>query len=96
MLGHNASRAPFREKLLFAGEEEAEGNGGVLPAVDLELWREGMFQLCWHQHGGSGLALSFADALDLVVQDRDWLLERIGTQRSKEADALEKAARGRR
>lgn len=55
-----------------------------------------MFQLCWHQHGGSGLALSFADALDLVVQDRDWLLERIGAQRSKEADALEKAARGRR
>jgi TP901 family phage tail tape measure protein len=35
-----------------------------------------MFQLCWHQHGGSGLALTFADALDLPVQDRDWLIER--------------------
>jgi hypothetical protein len=55
-----------------------------------------MFQLCWQQHGGSGLAMSFGHALDLSVQDRDWLLERIGEQRSREARALEAAARGRR
>jgi len=54
-----------------------------------------MFQLCWHQHGGSGLALTFADALDLPVHDRDWFIERIGNQRSKEAKELEKAARRR-
>ncbi|MBK6847130.1 MAG: hypothetical protein IPG96_06145 [Proteobacteria bacterium] len=47
-----------------------------------------MFQLCWHQHGGSGLAITFADALDLPVHDRDWLIERIGGQRSKEAKEL--------
>lgn len=54
-----------------------------------------MFQLCWHQHGGSGLALTFADALELPVHDRDWLIERIGNQRSKEVKELEKAARRR-
>jgi hypothetical protein len=40
--------------------------------------------------------MNFADALDLAVQDRDWLLERIGMQRSNEAAALERASRGRR
>ena len=54
-----------------------------------------MFQLCWHQHGGSGLALTLADALDLPVQDRNWLIERIGNQRSREAKELEKASRRR-
>jgi len=29
------------------------------------------------------------------VSDRDWLLERIGTQRSREAREIEKAARKR-
>jgi hypothetical protein len=54
-----------------------------------------MFQLCWHQHGGSGLAITFTDALDLAVHDRDWLIERIGNQRSREAKELEKASRRR-
>ena len=54
-----------------------------------------MFELSWHQHGGSGLAMTFADALELGLQDRDWFLERIHTQRSREAKELEKAARRR-
>jgi hypothetical protein len=41
------------------------------------------------------LAITFADALELSVHDRDWLLERIGSQRSREAKELEKAARRR-
>jgi hypothetical protein len=52
-----------------------------------------MFQLSWHQHGGSGLAISFGDALDLSVRDRDWLNERIGAEREREAHALERAAK---
>ncbi len=31
----------------------------------------------------------------MPVEDRDWVLERIGKQRSLEAAALEKAAKGR-
>jgi hypothetical protein len=62
----------------------------------LEAWREGLFQLCWQQHGGSGLAVTLHDALDLPTTDRDWLMERIGEQRSREAKALEQAAKHRR
>ncbi len=61
----------------------------------MDVWREGLFQLCWQQHGGSGLAIPFADALELLTTDRDWLLERIGHQRAREAKELEKAARKR-
>lgn len=63
--------------------------------MDLDGWREEVFGLCWHQHGGSGLAISFADALDLPVEDAAWLLERIGEQRTQEARELEKAGRRR-
>ena len=34
-----------------------------------------------------------SEALEMTTADRDWLLERIGEQRSKEARELEKAAR---
>jgi hypothetical protein len=59
----------------------------------LDVWRECLFQLCWQQHGGSGLAIPFADALELLTTDRDWLLERIGQQRTLEAKELQKAAK---
>ena len=54
-----------------------------------------MFQLAWHQHGGSGLGVGLGDVLDLLVCDRDWLLERVGVQREREAQALERAAKGK-
>jgi hypothetical protein len=52
-----------------------------------------VFQLAWHQHGGSGLSISMGDALDLAVADRNWLNERIGVEREREARALERAAK---
>ncbi len=54
-----------------------------------------MFQLCWRQHGGSGLGVTYSEALELPLADRDWLLERIGTQRTREAREIEKAAKRR-
>ena len=63
--------------------------------MSLESWREGIFQICWRQHGGSGLGATLEEAMELIVADRDWLLERIGDQRSREARELEKAARRR-
>ena len=65
----------------------------LFPVVDLEAWREAMFGLCWFQHGGSGLGISLGAALELDVGDRDWLVERVSTQRSREARELERAAR---
>jgi len=62
--------------------------------MSLDVWREGLFQLCWQQHGGSGLAVDVATALEMSTSDRDWLLERIGEQRSREARELAKAAKG--
>ncbi|WP_342381896.1 hypothetical protein NVS55_08210 [Myxococcus stipitatus] len=61
----------------------------------MESWREGLFQVCWQQHGGAGLAVTLHDALELPTTDRDWLIERIGRQRAREAKELEKAAKRR-
>ena len=55
--------------------------------------REAIFQLCWTQHGGSGLGWSRAEALELDVAELEWFLERIDEQRGREAHALERAAR---
>jgi hypothetical protein len=63
--------------------------------VTLDAWREGLFQLCWQQHGGSGLHVTLADALELPATDRDWFLERVGEQRAREAKELEKASKRR-
>ncbi|RJS14148.1 hypothetical protein DRW03_35490 [Corallococcus sp. H22C18031201] len=63
--------------------------------MTLETWREGLFNLCWQQHGGSGLTASLGDALELPTSDRDWLLERIGQQRSREAKALGQSSKRR-
>jgi hypothetical protein len=37
--------------------------------------------------------VTVGEALDLDTSDRDWLLERIGEQRSKEAQAIERAGK---
>ena len=63
--------------------------------MTIDAWREGMFQLCWRQHGGSGLTISMTEALELSTADRDWYLKRIGEQRSREARAIEHAGRRR-
>lgn len=57
--------------------------------------REAMFQLCWVQHGGSGLGWTRAEALELDLAELDWWLERVGEQRSKEARAIERATKRR-
>lgn len=44
--------------------------------------------MLWRSHGGSGLGLDLSEALDLPLAFRDWLLERIATQRQREAQAL--------
>lgn len=90
--------APFRSDVLHAGEGPDCTEAGpqwVLPGVDLDAWREAIFALCWSQHGGSGLGLSLSDALELPVSDRDWLVERVDTQRTREAWAIEHANRKR-
>jgi hypothetical protein len=95
-------RAPFRAQLLPSdGEDRREGGegavDGLFPAIDPdELW-EGIFQLLYRQHGGSGLSLSLEDVMELDLDRIRWLLERLGEQRDREARELAAAARrGRR
>ena len=45
------------------------------------------------QHGGSGLGITLSEAFELAPLDRDWMLERMGEQREREARELEKAGR---
>lgn len=40
--------------------------------------------------------MTWSEVLDLPVGDRDWLLERIGEQREREAKALREAVRNGR
>lgn len=54
-----------------------------------------MFQVCWRQHGGSGLGVTVGEVLEMSTADRDWFIERIGRQRSREAHEIEKAGRRR-
>jgi hypothetical protein len=63
--------------------------------VTLADWRESVFALAWHPHGGSGLELAYGDVLDLPIPERDWLLERVSTQRAREAREIENAAKRR-
>ena len=57
--------------------------------------REAIFQLCWIQHGGSGLGWSRSEVLDLDLSELEWWLERVSDQRGSEARALERAAKRR-
>lgn len=37
-----------------------------------------------------------SEALEMSIADRDWFLERMGEERTREARALEKASKGTR
>jgi hypothetical protein len=54
-----------------------------------------MFLLTWRQHGGSGLGITWGDALELELAERDWLVERMQKQRRREAQEIKKAASSR-
>ena len=57
-------------------------------ALSLDSWRARMFALCWHQHGGSGLSIDWASALELPVEDQRALLELVADRREAEAKAI--------
>ncbi len=40
--------------------------------------------------------MTYAEALDLPLLDRDWLLERIARERKREAKEIEKAGKKKR
>ena len=77
------------------GDGVAPGPQHVVQRVDLDGWREGVFQVCWRRHSGSGMGLNIAEVLEMPTSDRDRLLERIERRRSREAKEIEKAEKRR-
>jgi hypothetical protein len=61
--------------------------------MDVDEYREAMFQLCYTQHGGSGLGLTFGDVQEMPLADVRWYLERLGEARRQETDAIKSAAK---
>ena len=57
--------------------------------------QEAIFQLCWTQHGGSGLGWTRSEVLELDVRELSWWLERVQEQREREARAIERAVKRR-
>ncbi len=57
--------------------------------------REAIFQLCWTQHGGSGLGFTRSEVLELDLRELSWWLERVQDQRGREARAIERAVKRR-
>lgn len=55
-----------------------------------------MFNLCWTQHGGSGLGFTYQDVLGLTLDERDWYLEQVSKERKHEQSALRRAAARRK
>ncbi len=65
----------------------------MFPELPADEFWEGVFQLLYTQHGGSGLGLSLTEVMELEMDRMRWLLERLGEQRRKEAREIEQAAR---
>ncbi len=47
----------------------------------------------YSQHGGSGLCLNLDQIMSLDLSRFNWLLDRLGREREKEAKAIEQASR---
>jgi hypothetical protein len=52
-----------------------------------------IFGLLYHQHGGSGLNITYSEVLELDLDNIDEFLERLGEARRKEAAAIEHASK---
>ena len=88
MRGGDERRAPFREGVLYADEEEVPG---FFAPVSFDDWLRITFALCWQQHGGSGLLITWGEALELELSERNALLDLVGERRRLESEAIKKA-----
>lgn len=88
--------APFGTELLLPHDELREEDGstlaGLFPFFNRdELW-QGIAELLYTQHGGSGLNLTLADIMELDYDRLFFMLEFLGDKRSEEAAAIKKAS----
>lgn len=65
--------------------------------MELDDYREAVFKLCYSQHGGSGLHFSYDGVMEMPLEDFEFYLNRLDTERRREHDAMARANKsGRR
>ena len=86
--------APFR-RTVFSPRQEERQEDTLFPDVDRTALLEGIFALSWCQHGGSGLGWTRTEIMNLDIHEFRWLLDRVASQRAREARELRRAFRRR-
>lgn len=61
--------------------------------MDAESMRSMIFNLCWQQHGGSGLLVTVGEAEQMTINEAIGWLKMIGDRRAAEAADIRKAAK---
>ena len=67
----------------------------VFCSPDLETWRGRLFELCYCNHGGSGLSFGYEDVQEMSVAEANWMLDALNARRKREAKAHRDAQRGK-
>lgn len=65
----------------------------LIGRTEEDSYRESIFRLCYHQHGGSGLNFSLADLNDMPLRDLNWYIDRLDQARDDEARAIKSAGK---
>jgi len=64
-----------------------------VPFIDKDVELDIIFNLIYHQHGGSGLNITYSEVLNLDLNDIDGLAERLGDTRRREAAEIARATK---
>ena len=83
MRGGHRDDPPFGPDVLARGLDWRD-----LFAVEEDYVDRLAFDLLWHEHGGSGLALNLADIDNIEISRALLWLEWVGERREAEADAI--------
>jgi hypothetical protein len=70
----------------------AEGIFGVIDEEDL---RHAIFDVCWTQHGGSGLGFTYQDVMGMTLDELGWYRNAVAEERKREQAAIRNARRKR-
>jgi hypothetical protein len=65
----------------------------LFPHVDPEEVASNIAELCWIQHGGSGLNITWGEAHDLTWDELIMLVNEVHKRREAEANAIRKASK---
>lgn len=102
-------RPPFRAGVLLAkasieglleygAEVEEDPYGifsGLFQYIDGDTANQIIFDLTYHQHGGSGLNITYSDVKNMDFAEIGWYSDTLGNRRRQEAAAIARASKVR-